>query len=372
MEIVHVVLGKVNTNKMNGVIQVVDLLAKNQTQLGHNVTIWGITKNPVHNYPNRNYHTVLFKDRGKLIPAKGIKKELRHVKKDTVFHFHGGFIAQFLYVSQLVHHRGFKYFLTAHGSYNTVAMQRSYWKKRVFLKWVDGLIVKNASCLHFIGDSEVEGAKSVLPVKKYVLVPNGQDLVTTSIRNDLKAEHEITFGFCGRLDMITKGLDLLFKGIAHFVTKHPNQKVSFKMIGDGTDRIKLEELSESLKLTPYVMFLGSQFGDEKLHTIKQCHFMMLTSRNEGMPMVLLEAAASALPSIVSIPTNMGRYVEKYKSGVVLPQNSPEEICKALEQCISIVQNGEYHVYQQGAINMIKREFIWSDIAQKLVNMYAQG
>ena len=79
MEIVHIVLGKVNTNKMNGVNKVVDNLAKNQIELGHNVTIWGITKNPIHSYPERNYHTVLFLDRSKFLLPKGIRLSLIHI-----------------------------------------------------------------------------------------------------------------------------------------------------------------------------------------------------------------------------------------------------------------------------------------------------
>ena len=60
MKIIHLVLGKGNPNRMNGVNKVAYQLATTQTEMGHDVTLWGIANDLHKNYPERNFKTVLF------------------------------------------------------------------------------------------------------------------------------------------------------------------------------------------------------------------------------------------------------------------------------------------------------------------------
>jgi hypothetical protein len=61
MEIMHIVLGKANPERLNGVNKVVYNLATAQTIAGKKVEVWGITPDTVHNYPERHFKTQLFK-----------------------------------------------------------------------------------------------------------------------------------------------------------------------------------------------------------------------------------------------------------------------------------------------------------------------
>ena len=60
MKIIHLVLGKANPERMNGVNKVVHQLAKTQATLGQKVSVWGIANDLIPNYPIRNFKTVLF------------------------------------------------------------------------------------------------------------------------------------------------------------------------------------------------------------------------------------------------------------------------------------------------------------------------
>ena len=51
MEIIHLVLGKANPLRMNGVNKVVHELAEQQCASGLKASVWGITAQPVHDYP---------------------------------------------------------------------------------------------------------------------------------------------------------------------------------------------------------------------------------------------------------------------------------------------------------------------------------
>lgn len=369
MEIVHVVLGKVNTNKMNGVNKVVDNLAKNQMDLGHNVTIWGITKNPVHSYPVRNYHTLLFLDRSKFLLPKGIRKALSKVNSETVFHFHGGFIPQFFFVAMLLKSKGFSYVFTSHGSYNKVAMERSYWKKKLFIWLFDKALVSQAKSMHFIGKSEIEGAKDVFDFSNYALIPNGQSFDSELFSQKGNLNGMTIFGFCGRLDIKTKGLDLLFQGFANFLNASKSRQSELWIIGDGPERKALEELSSQLGIADNVRFWGSVFGERKLKLMRNLDYMVLTSRNEGLPGVILEAAALGVPSIVSKETNMADYLIKYKAGFALEENNSIQIQQSLQQAKETKMNKRLQALQLGAVQMVSKEFDWRSIAARVSQMY---
>jgi glycosyltransferase involved in cell wall biosynthesis len=369
MEIVHVVLGKVNTHKMNGVNKVIDNLAKNQTDLGHQVTIWGVTKNPVHNYPMRNYQTELFLNRSTFLLPKGLKNRLTEISLGTVFHFHGGFIPQFFFIAMLLKNNGFSYVFTAHGSYNAVAMERSYWKKKLFVWLFDKAIVKHAKSLHFIGESEIEGAKKIFDFSKFELIPNGQRIVESQISKQRERKGAAIFGFCGRLDIKTKGLDLLLEGFAQYINQTGNKEVELWIIGDGKERKRLDQLVLALGISAQVVFLGSVFGEQKIELIRKFDFMMLTSRNEGLPGVVLEAAALGIPSIVSKETNMAAYLNKYNAGFVLEENNSFHIQKSLKTATELIKNNKIEPIKIGAIKMVIAEFDWRVIASRVAKMY---
>lgn len=61
MEIIHIILGKANPSRMNGINKVVYQLASKQAEFDREASIWGITKNAVHDYGKRNFETKLFK-----------------------------------------------------------------------------------------------------------------------------------------------------------------------------------------------------------------------------------------------------------------------------------------------------------------------
>ena len=369
MEIIHIILGKAHTNKMNGVNKVVNSLAIHQTELGHKVTVWGITKNPVHNYVDRVYSTCLFKRNHDFLIPKGMVDAINELEPGVVFHFHGGFIPVFFLISQELTKKGFEYLFTPHGSYNQVAMKRNFWKKRLFIFLFENKLVANAKSVHFIGESEIEGAQKLFSLSNFCLIPNGQETSSIFIPS-INAEDNLVVGFCGRLDIQTKGLDLLFKGFAKYVENTAKTDAELWIIGDGPEAIVLKKLAQDLGIQTQVKFLGSIYDQEKMDVIKRLDFMMLTSRNEGLPGVVLEAASIGVPSIVSKETNMKSYVNTYNAGLVLEQNTPDFISESLNIANQIKAQSKMRQLKIGAYKMVVDAFNWKSIANRLVLEYA--
>ena len=370
LQIIHVVLGKANPERMNGVNKVVNSLATYQTKLGYNVSVWGMTKNPNSSYPERNYKTRLFfeyKNQFKLDP--NLIKVASQLEDQIIFHIHGAFIPQFFKLAKKLVKYDLPYVYTPHGGYNTVALERSAFKKKVYIQLFEKYIVSHAKHLHLIGASEIMGAQKVFGDIKYKLIPNGQNL------EELKHSHlsiygkkPLVFGFCGRLDLKTKGLDLLLKGYRKFLDR-TGTSCELWLIGDGPDAHKLEELAQNLDLLDHVRFLGAEYGEKKLNTMANMDVFCLTSRNEGLPGVVLEALGLGVPCIVSEETNMGTYITKQNCGVALDQNNATNIAISMLTMEKYLKTGYLRDLKKNAISTINGSFNWFKISQMMIESY---
>jgi glycosyltransferase involved in cell wall biosynthesis len=264
----------------------------------------------------------------------------------------------------------FRYNYTPHGAFNTVALKRSACKKRVYISLHERFLVKRAHKIHLIGESEVLGTKNVFKQFDYALIQNGQDMspITAPFSNNRKSVP--VFGFVGRLDAHTKGLDLLIQAFAEWVEK-TGVVAELRLLGDGPDKGALEEMAQGLGIASMVKMLGPKYGEEKIAEMKQFDFLCLNSRNEGLPGVVLEAAELGVPALVSKETNMGTFIQSHKAGFVSAKNSVEGMIEILEKAFSAMEEPlQYHQMSGNAIQMIKQEFDWKMIAEKHVVSYA--
>lgn len=88
-----------------------------------------------------------------------------------------------------------------------------------------------------------------------------------------------------------KGVDQLIKALV----KLPNHKLF--IVGDGKDRKTLEKLSVSLGVADRVYFAG--FIKDAYRFLKYYDIYGLSSRSEGFPLCLLEAAQYQVPTVCS-------------------------------------------------------------------------
>lgn len=369
MEIIHLVMGKANPNRMNGVNKVVHELASRQAAAGCAVQVWGFTNELSSNYPDRNFQTVLFQQSPfpfGLTPD--FVKALKHLDTTTIFHLHGGWIPLFFIVTRALRKAGLKYVITGHGAYNTVAMKRSKWRKRLYFQLFEKQLLKNAAAIHCIGKSEVTGLQNIFPTDRTMLIPYGID-VTLSPPPAPKADtsKRFVFGFVGRLDAHTKGLDLLLSSFAYYFRGHASAVLW--LIGDGQDRSAITARAEELGISKKVILWGARYGAEKDQLIQQMDVFLHPSRNEGLPNAVLEASALGVPSIVTEATNIGQYLTDHGAGLVVANEDAIALGKAMVYCSSIrvsrLQSMGYN-----AMRMVTESFNWSRIVLQFNKLYA--
>lgn len=100
----------------------------------------------------------------------------------------------------------------------------------------------------------------------------------------------------GRL-VPSKGYDMLLHAIAEVVKEVPETQL--RIIGDGPERTQLEALTFQLHLSDNVAFLGSGGIDEVRAGLARADIFIISSRDEGLPRTLLEAAAAGVPVVTT-------------------------------------------------------------------------
>jgi glycosyltransferase involved in cell wall biosynthesis len=371
MKIIHIVLGKANPNRMNGVNKVVHSLSTVQKKMGHDVEILGLTNTPEIDKVERNYDISFYK-RKKFLLDINLKNYIKKIDSgNAIVHIHGGFIIDFYFTAKLLNKKNIRYIFTSHGAYNEEAFKKSFYVKKIFFYFFDSYVLNHAWKVQFLGKSEYQYIDSLITSISKVLIPNGQNMDELNFSyTKIYSTKRPVFGFLGRIDIHTKGLDYLFD--AFLTYKIDGGKGVLWMVGDGKDLERLKLLSKEYELENDIIFFGSKYGNSKLNLIFNMDIFVHTSRFEGFPMAVLEAAGLRRPLLVSEGTNFGSFVKEYQCGMVIGEgtlNNTPSLLKAFE----LLTEGEIKLMQDNAIKMIQKKFNWESISEKLLeeNGYRQ-
>lgn len=140
----------------------------------------------------------------------------------------------------------------------------------------------------------VEKLKSYHSFDNVKYTPNfvNKDLLLTS-ENLPKSIPSNSVLAIGRLNNSVKQFDKLI--LSYIKTNAHKKGIPLIILGDGPDRLELEKLIESKNLQSSVKLLG--FVSNPYAYIKQCKFLVLCSKFEGMPLVILETLTLGKPVV---------------------------------------------------------------------------
>jgi glycosyltransferase involved in cell wall biosynthesis len=162
---------------------------------------------------------------------------------------------------------------------------------------------------------------------KVVTIPNGV-VVPRDIRRAPAAFNgrPLRFIVVGRL-VPAKGLDLLLDALSMI----SERDFAVQVVGDGSQRMELERLAELYGLGNKVEFLGIRSDVQQLMQQSDC--LLVPSRWEGLPMVILEAMACGLPVIATPVGGIPEVIEDGVNGYLVPAESVELLAQRLEEVI---------------------------------------
>jgi glycosyltransferase involved in cell wall biosynthesis len=130
----------------------------------------------------------------------------------------------------------------------------------------------------------------------------------------------------GRLEE-QKGHDVLLEALAVLVKR--GLDFTLVVAGDGSRRSWLEQRALSLWLSPRVQFVGQL--DDVGGLLAAADGVLLPSRWEGLPLVLLEAMARGRPIVASAVGGVADALEEGVTGTLVPPDDVPALALALEQ-----------------------------------------
>ena len=173
----------------------------------------------------------------------------------------------------------------------------------------------------------------VAPARKFVVVRLGIELEPrvacdedpAAIRARIGvAPDRFVVGWFGRMTAVKRTEDLLD---ALAALRERGVDALLLLVGDGSDRERLERLAHGRGLARSVLFLGYQ--EDVARWYAACDAVVLTSANEGTPVTLIEALAARRPVIATRVGGVEDVVEDDASGYLVRPGDTHAIAERL-------------------------------------------
>ncbi|GEM55618.1 hypothetical protein B0A58_05670 [Flavobacterium branchiophilum NBRC 15030 = ATCC 35035] len=130
----------------------------------------------------------------------------------------------------------------------------------------------------------------------------------------------------GQMETPIKQFDRLIKAYANSIL--PNQNIHLLILGEGHLKSSYQILAHQLNLSDKVHFEG--FQSNTYHYLKNALFAVLTSKNEGLPNVILESLACETPVVaLNCLTGPGELILDHQNGILVENQNFEAFTQAL-------------------------------------------
>ena len=202
------------------------------------------------------------------------------------------------------------------------------------------------------------------------IIPNGFVPITDSairpsnLSNNVEEERP-TLTFIGRLSE-QKGLDVLLKA---WEISSLNSKPDFDLIIAGKGELKewLDNRVNDIKFSNQIHVLGVVSEQEKQWLFENSTGIVIPSRFEGLPTVLLEAMHNKLPVIMSDVNGLGELVDNAKCGLSFNSGSDIELSKIMND---LVLTSKKQLKEWGeAGNIAAEKYLWENVTKEILELY---
>jgi glycosyltransferase involved in cell wall biosynthesis len=174
-------------------------------------------------------------------------------------------------------------------------------------------------------------------LSRLVVLPNAIDIdairAAASAPNATRAPTSAPYIVSvARLDEIQKDHRTLLRAYAKMIESNGVEE-DLVIVGNGAFKQELEELAVQLGIAPRAHFVGHQDNPHAL--IANARAQVLSSRYEGMPMVLLEALAHGKPIVATdCPTGPREILDDGRAGMLVPIGDVDAMADALTRIVT--------------------------------------
>jgi glycosyltransferase involved in cell wall biosynthesis len=137
-----------------------------------------------------------------------------------------------------------------------------------------------------------------------------------------------------RLDTLerVKGVDEVLEVLPRLLRRRP--ELAYLVVGDGSDKSRLEEKARSLGVAGHVVFTGRVDERDKVAHYRLADAFVMPSRWEGFGFVFLEALACGVPVVASRIDGGKEAVRDGALGALVDPLNPDDVVRGIEEALS--------------------------------------
>jgi len=184
-------------------------------------------------------------------------------------------------------------------------------------------------------------------------------------RTRSKVEDAIQLGFVGRLEPV-KRVDRLLRAASRL----KEWEIPFRLtiVGDGSQRGALDDLSASLGVSTHVRFLG----ELPRRPLPQRKFdvLLLSSSSEGTPNAIVEAMACGIPVVATDVGGVSAVVEHGVTGMLVSTDDEHGFAEAVAKLA--LDSSLRAAFGRAALERAHREWREETVINRLINDVYRG
>jgi phosphatidylinositol alpha-1,6-mannosyltransferase len=150
---------------------------------------------------------------------------------------------------------------------------------------------------------------------------------------DIPAESRPLLLSVARLDSKEqyKGIDTVIQALPTLLKNYPD--LIYIVIGDGSDRQRLEDLARKLNVAHAVKFRGFVSAEVLQNEYKNCTLYVMPSAGEGFGLVFIEAMVYGKPIIAAKAGGATEVVHDGENGLLIEYGNVIELSKSIQQLL---------------------------------------
>ncbi|TLD69280.1 glycosyltransferase family 4 protein [Phragmitibacter flavus] len=211
-----------------------------------------------------------------------------------------------------------------------------------------------------------------VPNEKLKPVANGVDSKVFH-RNGLGGERE-NRGLGGEAKVVlfvgnllpVKNPGLLVRAFGEVVRARPEWRMQLLIAGKGPMEKELKELVEKLGMAGQVTFLGPLPAVEIGERMRAADLLCLSSRNEGLPNVVLESMACGLPVLATDVGGIHEVVDEPWKGLLTPEDDVEAFAQAMEKLLETPLDGKRIAEYGGTLSWERTAAVYQSVLETAV------
>jgi glycosyltransferase involved in cell wall biosynthesis len=277
-----------------------------------------------------------------------------------------------VHAAQAARRANVPYVLTPHGQMALWDWQKMPWRKRSFFEGFVKSAWRRATAIRFVSDGEADSSMASAGTRRVVIPywvdqPAAKDSENCRLelarRTDIPRDAAIIL-FLGRLSA-QKGVLEIVEAFDHLWRTRKNVALVLAGPLDGEYGAQVTRVAARVPSARNIRLLGPVYDEGKEELFRAASLFITLSKNEGLPIAVLEAMAHGLPIVATGQAHLPE-LSQYKAGIVV-SSDPIHVAQAIDSVL--IDRERLQRMATNARHLIEERFTAQTVTPQILALY---